>query len=1040
MDKFVCAVPPPIDTSLTLASRFLARCEKMPDHVALESALGSVTYRELRQQATQTAATLRTAGVSRGDIVAICAESSIEYLITIVAIVLAGGAYLPIDPKLPRHRVDLIIEDSQPQIVFVNDKTCIYFDAKSCILMCLNNIINDSSTADFVTGEGHPDDLAYVMYTSGSTGTPKGVAVSQSAVVRLVCDVTYARLDSNVRMLQHSPLSFDASTFEIWGSLLNGGACVLMPGTKQSMLEMEEFMLEKSISTTFMTTALARELVEARPRGFRTIRQLITGGEVIPPEMIRKILLNNPGIEVIVAYGPTECTTFTTTHSYRDAQHVPEIIPLGEPIAETSVFLLDENMHEVKAGEIGEIFVGGRRLAIGYLNRPELSAQAFLRDTSDPDANARLYRTGDLGMRMLSGDLLFKGRRDRQIKLRGFRIELEEVEVQLQRHSSVHAAAVSAVTYPNTNEKALVACFVPDRDALYRDGFVDDGMREELIVQWRKVYSDLLYKDLASTSAGADMTMNTAGWTSSFDGREIPVEEMMEQVERTVERILELSPRNVLEIGCGTAMLMFRLAPQSERYVCTDFSEEALAYVAKSMESMGGMPHVSLHQADALDLPTPPPGGFDVVVLNSVTEHFPSLGYLDDLLARLCQVLKPGGHVFIGDNRSFPLLKLFHASVQLFRSSGTMSVAEFASSVEQAVANEQQLTIDPYYFTQLDPERYRCVSLQYKRGTHRNEMTGYRFDAVLQCGLPMRDDQCVAVRSWDAAMDARSEAAEALNSGDVDTLSLCDVPSSRHAGADILIDAVSGNSFHATVGQLRRAIDADVVGEDPEAYWSLALESGYEAHIAPTQNSATGHFDVTFRRRGEWSVCDPVGSQPPRSLDTMANDPLWGLRAQKLAAEIREDLTRCLPEYAVPAFLVPLPRFSLTLTGKIDYSALPLPLRFRSTGAAVPARALAGDSRLAEILRSSWSDVLHIHDIGLNENFFAIGGDSLKAVRLAADLSERLGRIVSPTLMFEAPTLVGLIERLSSPPASDVAPRSSRGTLRRALLVDRRTT
>src|SRR6185436_5516200 len=287
---------------------------------------------------------------------------------------------------------------------------------------------------------------AYVMYTSGSTGRPKGVAVVHRAVVRLVCDTGYARFGPGEVWLQLAPPSFDAATLEIWGALLHGGRLVLAPAGAPAPAELGETLARHGVTSLWLTAGLFHQMVEESLAGLLPVRQLLSGGDVLSPGHVRRALSGLPGTRLINGYGPTENTTFTCCHPMEGPDEVESPVPLGRPIANTRVYVLDASLRPVPPGVAGELCAGGDGLARGYRGRPELTAERFVPDpfadrTDRSDGN-RLYRTGDLARYLPDGRLEFLGRLDRQVKIRGFRVEPGEVEAKLLAHPGVEQAAV----------------------------------------------------------------------------------------------------------------------------------------------------------------------------------------------------------------------------------------------------------------------------------------------------------------------------------------------------------------------------------------------------------------------------------------------------------------------------------------------------------------------------------------------------------------------------------------------------------------------
>jgi amino acid adenylation domain-containing protein len=417
----------------------------------------TLTYRALNHRANRLAHRLLKLDVRRQDRVAILAERAPATIVAILAVLKAGGAYVVLDPSLPRARLQLLLEDTEARVVCVDPRWGDRLPSGPWPVLSVNDVTIDAELADEPEIEIAATDLAYVMYTSGSTGTPKGVEVPHRAVVRLVRGVDYVDLDPRETLLQMAPLSFDASTFEIWGALLNGARLAIAPAVPLAPAEIGELIERFGVTTLWLTAGLFHQFVDQCPDGVRRVRQLVAGGDVLSPSHVASALRLLPRDGVLVnGYGPTEGTTFTCCHRMAAGSRVSGPIPIGRPIANTRVHILDKRGEQVAPGTSGELYIGGDGLARGYLGRPDLTEECFVPDDLGPDPDARLYKTGDLGRRRSDGIIEFQGRVDRQVKIRGFRVEPAEVEHALIEHPAVRDAVVVARVY-GPDDRRLVA-------------------------------------------------------------------------------------------------------------------------------------------------------------------------------------------------------------------------------------------------------------------------------------------------------------------------------------------------------------------------------------------------------------------------------------------------------------------------------------------------------------------------------------------------------------------------------------------------------
>ncbi|WP_242031206.1 amino acid adenylation domain-containing protein [Anabaena sp. FACHB-1237] len=444
---------------------FAAQVENTPDNIAVVVNGQKLSYQELNHQANKLAHYLQSLGVGTEVLVGISLERSLEMIIGLLGILKAGAAYVPLDPTYPKERISFIVADCQIEILLTQQKFLENFTESPVKTICLDQhweLIDDQNsenpTSD-VTGKN----LAYVIYTSGSTGTPKGVAVPHRAVNRLVCNTNYIQFTTSDRTAQAANTSFDAATFEIWGSLLHGGALVCIPqNVLLSPLDFAAYICEQRINILFLTTALFNQLANVVPYAFKDLRYLLFGGEVVDPRAVRAVVTNGAPEKLLHVYGLTENTTYSCFYPVEEIPEGAITIPIGRPISNTQIYILNDQLQPVPVGTVGEIYIGGDGLARGYLNRPELTAQKFISNPFAQSAVSKLYKTGDLARYLPDGNIEFLGRVDNQVKIRGFRVELEEVEAALIQHPSIRQTVV-AVCEDIPGDKRLVAYVVPDQ-------------------------------------------------------------------------------------------------------------------------------------------------------------------------------------------------------------------------------------------------------------------------------------------------------------------------------------------------------------------------------------------------------------------------------------------------------------------------------------------------------------------------------------------------------------------------------------------------
>ncbi|AKG43794.1 Long-chain-fatty-acid--CoA ligase [Streptomyces xiamenensis] len=448
---------------------FRATAARTPDAIAVRDGATELTYRALAQAADEQTRRLRRAGVRPGDRVLVALPRSAAEAVALLGVAAAGAAYVGVDLDQASEHTARIVDAAAPRVALATPR-----DAPRLAALGVPTAPAwDPSSPPEDTGtdgdgdgaaDGGPspvtdDQPVYVAFTSGSTGRPKGVQVPHRAVVRLVHEADFVRLGPGERVLRLSPLAFDASTLEIWGALLSGATLEVLPPGLPAPTDLGEFLAERGVTVAWLTAGLFRLVEEFAADTLGGLRQLLTGGDVVPHEHVARLLRRHPGLEITNGYGPTENTTFTTTHTVRTPEEADGPLPIGTPVPGTRVYVLDDRRRLVPPGGVGELYTGGAGLADGYLHDEAETARAF--GAFSPDVPERLYRTGDLVRVDGGGRVRFLGRRDSQVKLRGYRVELSAISDELTRAPGVRDAVV-AVTEGDSAGKQLIAAVVPE--------------------------------------------------------------------------------------------------------------------------------------------------------------------------------------------------------------------------------------------------------------------------------------------------------------------------------------------------------------------------------------------------------------------------------------------------------------------------------------------------------------------------------------------------------------------------------------------------
>jgi len=1055
--------------------------EQTPGAIALVSEQGSLTYAELDQQANQLAQTLQQMGVQPNSLVGLCVDRSADMVIGILGILKAGGAYVPLDPSYPSDRLHWMLTDTQIPVLLTQSWLVQLLPAITAQILCLdqlqlsNSISVPAGIPGKLNGSSNPLDsgskeskvtsnrLAYVIYTSGSTGIPKGVLLSHQGL----CNVVEAQRQifhpsRNSRVLQFSSLSFDASMFELALAFGSGAALYIPPKAAQLPgLELTQFLRDNAITHALLTPAVLAVLPSAN---LPDLQVLITGGEVCSSHVIDRWAVNR---HFFNAYGPTETTIWATVAKLHPGDNP---LMIGRPILNTQVYLLDANLNPVPIGIPGELYIGGIGLAHGYLNRPELTAERFIHCSTAVLPGSRLYKTGDRAQYHADGRIEFLGRVDHQIKIRGFRVELGEVEAALQRHPAIQDAVV-VTAGDKSHEMQLIAYFSLNHPYLQHNL---QFLQQQHLQQWQTLYDQTYQgegkqgkdsqtlKGRIQEGDGSEKVeekrfapqFNITGWNSSYTGAPIPLEAMREWVSDRVRQILTLKPQRVLEIGCGTGLLLFQLAPHCQQYVGTDFSEVSLASVQTQLDALK-LSHVQLLHRIATDFEGIDLASFDVVILNSIAQYFPSADYLMQVLAKAVAAVASGGTLFVGDVRSLPLLTAFHSWMKFTQADANMERTQLWHQVERSRFEEPELAIDPAFFQTLRNQfpQIQQVQIRLSRGRSENEMTQFRYNVLLSIQEPLPEHHPVRPNCAETTTDWQDKhhfynwqvepmtvkaVEQVLTETEPETLAIANIANRRINQAVKVANWLQKQTSPKTVGQMRDNLqDAEELAIAPQDWWDLEITLPYSVEISWSEDSQTGNYDVLLIHRDSEIKFNQSRLDPPAD-EEYTNYPLQSTFVRQLIPELRQSLKQTLPDYMTPAAFVALAALPLNHSGKVDRRALPSVHENTSQNSPSTTEPTnSTESTLVDI----WKELLQLKSVSIHSNFFELGGHSLLATQMTSRVRDTFGLELPLKRVFEAPTIAQLapiIETLRSTNENPVIPpivRLDRAAFRRKQLI-----
>jgi amino acid adenylation domain-containing protein len=983
-----------------LHTLFEARADRTPDATALVAENERWSYRELNRRADEIAGHLRHAGVGPDTLVGLCLPRSPAMVAAMLAILKAGGAYVPLDPAYPTERLRFILDDAQAPVLVTTEslRDSLGLEIPGMIILCVDSLA-EAPASDSTAARPDPSNLAYVIYTSGSTGKPKGVAIEHRGAVAFA---HWAKTVFSPRelagVLASTSICFDLSVFELFVPLSWGGTVILA----ENVLQLPELNTRDEVRLVNTVPSAIAELLRLGgvPDSVSTIN---LAGEPLATALVAQ-LYELPGVErVYDLYGPSESTTYST-FTLRQADGPATI---GRPIANTQVYILDPALQPVPIGVPGELFIGGEGLARGYWNRPELTAERFLTCPFTTPGGSRMYRTGDRARFRPDGNIEFLGRLDHQVKLRGFRIEPGEIEAVLRSQPTVSECVVLA-REDAPGDKRLAAYVVPNDP---RGGADDEPERRWLsnvTSQFNSGYEAAIQEAGAEAPQTHDPTLNIYAW-SGLERTEQEVAEWLDEIEA---RLLRFKPKRLLELGCGTGLVLFRLAPHCEEFWGTDLSRAAIDNIRARLDGGDSPPDVKLSCRTADDFDGLPEQYFDGLILNAVVEYFPSVDYVLKVIEGAIKVVKPGGFIFFGTVPNLALHEVFHTAWQLSQAADNDDPATIRRRAHRRLAEDERMLLSPDFFRAL-PQHLPAIShveIQTLRNRFHNEASQIiedtHYDAFLHIGGPVPSNPCPWL-NWQQDRLSAVQVRHRLETGALPLLGVTRVPHSRLQARIKAVELLSSLTTGGDLRTIREVLASSANSDTLEQLLAECRGGAYDAQVTWSGTGADGLCDVVFHRHSD----DPpflLTPRNPRATDVSgplrlhAADPLQVRRVLSLVPEWRASLERALPAYLVPDAFVVLEELPRTPNGKLDRHALPAPdyAPWRDCETRVAPRTPA-ETALAEI----WRDVLGVKEVGVEDNFFELGGHSLLAVQVVARVRDVFQIEFPMRRMFEQPTL-----------------------------------
>ncbi|MBC7874935.1 MAG: AMP-binding protein, partial [Ferruginibacter sp.] len=740
--------------------------------------------------------------------------------------------------------------------------------------------------------------------------------------------------------------------------------------------------------------------------------KLVIGGEALHPAQFDLYIEEGIDVEVINEYGPTEATVGCTTYSFHtiaEKDKIKDGVSIGKPINNVVIYILDNENHLVAVGVKGEICIGGAGLARGYLNRPALTAEKFIIDPFNDKTGDRIYRTGDIGRWLPDGNIEYLGRIDDQVKIRGYRVELGEVEHVLQQFESVSQGVVLGKE-DKEGGKRLVSYYVPGYAAVKSKERELDYQR---VANWKELYET----EYGQTEGdeNIDTEFNIIGWNDSFTGEAIHAEQMKDWLDDIVNVVLSQKPGSLLEIGCGTGLIYYRLAGKLKKYIGSDLSASSINQITRQISrGLRDYGDTELFTAPAHEVMLQEGEQVDTILLNSMVQYFPGEDYMSAVMEKSMSQIKEKGRIIIGDVRDNRLLELFKGRLRIQKLQDSVTVKEFKWGLEQDLIKEEELCFSPSYFYNLKDlyPRITHVDIQWKQGSFINELTLYRYTVVIYVGIE-KDPVVPGWQSWIEFADKNNNFSG--NNGDQqhtnssflgeerlpDMVAIKDVPNPRLWRERLLQQALQNRSLR-TVGDLMHALER----EDQETiqinqFLNLAETKGYSqkflVHTDPLRINLLLEINPL-----DGFIRQPSADKTQVDDSVKTNIPLFSDISYLLQKDIRDWLNISLPDYMVPSEFIALRQLPLTTNGKVDR----LFLSQREDRVFVNTlNYLPPVTDLEKNLAEIWKALLHLERVGMEDDFFDLGGHSLLAMRVISAIRKTLEVELNIKALFVHPTI-----------------------------------
>ncbi len=998
----------------TVIEQFCQWAISYPDSIALQTIEQNMTYGELYQRAYSLANYLYAQRAIHKQFIVLYFHRSFDMIVAILAVLMSGNAYVPIHLSWPQNRIKQIIENCNCHYILSSQPLVLKMSFPPEIIYLDNN--NPSSFAD-ITLANLPvvelQDAAYIIYTSGTTGVPKGVLINHLNLARLFA-MTSSRVaygESDIWLQFHS-YAFDFSVWEIFGALAHGGSLVLAPDEISSSPKIfAEFINEYSITIVSQTPGAFYSLMDSinliENLSFNKLRYIVFGGEKLDASKLAR-WNNHFGLEkpiLINMYGITEVTVHVTSHVITELDIVRTESHIGEPFDDMQAYILDENLIQLPKGMMGELYLAGPGLAQGYLNDKELTMKKFITVKLPGKDECILYKTGDLAKFSIDAGIIFCSRLDRQIKVRGYRVELDEVEAALKKLPFVSSAVV--IADEGLGKVMQLHAFLKV-DKLY------SGIEMMTKIQqrsWSQIFDEIYQNSSSLYPKG----FNIAGWRNSLTHEIFSDFEMQEWLENILNLIRGLKPSSVLEIGYGSGLILLNIYKYCEKYVATDISIVAESVVEAQVtdaEKENFQRIVRRYRLDANQLSELADKNYDTVIVNSVIQYFPSGQYLGQFIDYLMCEIKPNT-IVLGDIRNYMHNALYWRLVAAYQLHYRAAQCDFEKLVMHYASHENELLLDPQYFYKITDKYSQAykVNIFIKSGTVANELNLFRYDVVL-----LKDDANlftidVCFVDWDSKIWSKEEIRAYLLKENPPYWGLSSVKDVWISQVQLIDQWLSQAEFVGTFNEYLKKYSDDLPGTERNFFTEIAKNSGYQVYFLVSADNNCQTFNVVFIQESVVKKFKRFYIKQSLKSPLLNNDMLFNAPFARFldTGQIRIALQNYIPEYALPHTFHVINSWPLNSSDKIDKDQLLALVKFPKALRHLYKPPVSDKEKLiAEI----WEEYLGIQNIGIYDNFFELGGDSISSIMIVSKLNKKCLNIKTKDI-FKYQTIHELAQQVS---------------------------